>query len=193
MVKTTTRQRVLQAALACVAEEGVDAVTIEQIRQRSGVSVGSIYHHFGGRLAILAALYVEGVSDHSRRATAALEDTSSLEEGLEALIGTYLNWVGEHPQWGKFLLSARPLVEQEAAAGLRESNRASFGVLRRWLERWPETRALARQPVFALAQIYGPAEYLARLWLDGVLPGEPGDHVRKLARAATAAITASTD
>eukprot|EP01030_Chromulinospumella_sphaerica_P002207 gene2207-2161_t len=44
---TDRRQDILNAALACAAEGGVDAVTIDGVRARCGASVGSIYHHFG--------------------------------------------------------------------------------------------------------------------------------------------------
>ncbi len=188
MPNTTTRDKVLQAALECVAADGLEGTTIERIRERSGVSVGSIYHHFGGRLGILAALYVDGIADHGSRALDALCRTQTLEAGVDALIRTYLQWLAEHPAWGRFLLSARALVEREAAAGLKERNRSYFKRLRRWLEHWPETRALARQPVLVLAQIYGPVDYLARLWLDGVLPDNPLEDLPRLTEAATAAL-----
>jgi len=48
------RQDILNAALACAAEGGVDAVTIDGVRARCGASVGSIYHHFGNRDGIVA-------------------------------------------------------------------------------------------------------------------------------------------
>lgn len=192
MTKTSARNRILDAALACVGERGIQGTTIEAIRERSGVSVGSLYHHFGGRQAILAALFIEGVNDFGERALAALTPDGSLEDGVSALVCAYLDWVTEKPDWARFLLSARPLVEREAAGALRERNRVWFRALRDWLERWPETRALARRPVLALAWIFGPAEYLARLWLDGVLPGNPLDHVDELAGAAVSALRGGT-
>lgn len=192
MQKTSARNRILDAALACVSERGIQGTTIEAIRERGGVSVGSLYHHFDGRQAILAALFIEGVNDFGERALAALEHSRSLDDGVRALVGTYLAWVEEKPDWARFLLSARPLVEREAADALRERNRLWFRALRAWLQRWPETRPLARRPVLALAWIFGPAEYLARLWLDGVLPGNPSDHADELAGAAVAAIRGGT-
>ena len=56
---TDRRQDILNAALACAAEGGVDAVTIDGVRARCGASVGSIYHHFGNRDGIVAALFFE--------------------------------------------------------------------------------------------------------------------------------------
>ena len=39
---TDRRQDILNAALACAADGGVDAVTIDGVRARCGASVGSI-------------------------------------------------------------------------------------------------------------------------------------------------------
>ncbi|MGV9864710.1 TetR/AcrR family transcriptional regulator [Rhodococcus koreensis] len=44
-----TRELVIQAALELFAEVGYERTTIEDIVKRSGVSVGSIYHHIGGK------------------------------------------------------------------------------------------------------------------------------------------------
>lgn len=192
MMKTSARNRILDAALACVGERGIQGTTIEAIRERSGVSVGSLYHHFDGRQAILAALFIEGVNDFGERALEALEHSGSLDSGVRRLVEAYLMWMEEKPDWARFLLSARPLVEREAAGALRERNRIWFRALRQWLERWPESAPLARRPVLALAWLFGPAEYLARLWLDGVLPGKPSDHADELAGAAVAAIRGGT-
>ena len=54
---TDRRQDILNAALACATEGGVDAVTIDGVRARCGASVGSIYHHFGNKDGIVAALF----------------------------------------------------------------------------------------------------------------------------------------
>ena len=39
------------------AEGGLSALSVQEIRERSGVSVGSLYHHFGSREGIVLALY----------------------------------------------------------------------------------------------------------------------------------------
>ena len=61
MARSSRKQEILQAALACFTEFGVEATTIEMIRDRSGASIGSLYHHFGNRERIIAVLYLEGI------------------------------------------------------------------------------------------------------------------------------------
>ncbi len=50
-----TRNRVLAVALEQLESGGEAAVRIDEIRDRSGVSIGSIYHHFGDREGVIAA------------------------------------------------------------------------------------------------------------------------------------------
>jgi AcrR family transcriptional regulator len=46
---TPTRERILQATLRVIAEDGLDAVTHRAVAARAGVSPGSTTHHFSSR------------------------------------------------------------------------------------------------------------------------------------------------
>ena len=50
-----TRDRVVAVVVAMLEEGGEAAVRIEDVRERSGVSIGSIYHHFGDRDGLIVA------------------------------------------------------------------------------------------------------------------------------------------
>ncbi len=182
------RERVLAAALACATESGMDAVTIDAIRARSGVSVGSLYHHFGDKQGVFAALFVAGVEHFGEIAMAAMAKGDSAEAGLRALVEDYLDWVVTHPDWARFLLAARPRLESAAGPLLRDANGRYFTALRDWLKRWPETRHLAGRPALVLALVFGPVDYLVRPWLDGLMPASPLEHRDALADAAVRAL-----
>ncbi len=49
-------RKVLKAALALFSRQGFRATTMRRIAQKAGVSVGNLYHHFGGKEQILAVL-----------------------------------------------------------------------------------------------------------------------------------------
>ena len=51
-----TRDDWISAALAALAEGGIDAVKVERLAARLGVSKGSFYWHFKDRPTLLAAL-----------------------------------------------------------------------------------------------------------------------------------------
>jgi AcrR family transcriptional regulator len=61
-----TRLRLLEAARDSFVELGFSRSSIADIVGRSGVSVGSLYHHFGGK----AELFVSLFEDFDRRSTA---------------------------------------------------------------------------------------------------------------------------
>lgn len=71
---TPTRQLLLDAALALVAEDGVQAVTHRRVEERAGAARGSTRYHFGSRDQLLAALVdhlAERDHQHVRNALAA--------------------------------------------------------------------------------------------------------------------------
>jgi AcrR family transcriptional regulator len=83
MVQPATKDRLgrsdwIYAAVRVLGEEGVEAVRVEPLAKRLGVTKGSFYHHFGDRdellLAILdtwheraTSVVIEVVNRHSRR------------------------------------------------------------------------------------------------------------------------------
>ena len=72
-----TRRRLLAAATAVVADNGVEGATIGAIASEAGMVPGTIYHHFGGRDAIIADVVdemVEAVGDGLRQARQAVDD-----------------------------------------------------------------------------------------------------------------------
>ena len=50
-----TRERILEAAVTCLAEEGYAATTTSRIQERAGVSRGSLLHQFPSRDDLLVA------------------------------------------------------------------------------------------------------------------------------------------
>ncbi|MFB6957900.1 TetR/AcrR family transcriptional regulator [Streptomyces sp. NPDC056309] len=84
-----TRQRLLQAAVACLAEHGWAGSTVSVVAERAGVSRGAAQHHFPTREDLftaaveyvaeerstaLRALFPEGAADDRRAVVGALVD-----------------------------------------------------------------------------------------------------------------------
>jgi AcrR family transcriptional regulator len=53
------REQILSAAEGLFSERGYDAVNVSDVVAASGVSVGSIYHHFGGKYDLFFAIWSE--------------------------------------------------------------------------------------------------------------------------------------
>lgn len=72
--RPATRDRVLAVAIAQLEAGGEALVRIDDIRDRSGVSIGSIYHHFGDRDGVIAAAQLRRFSQYAEAEVAALSE-----------------------------------------------------------------------------------------------------------------------
>jgi AcrR family transcriptional regulator len=52
--------------------------------------VGSIYHHFGGKAGLAAALYVEGLEDYQQGFLAVLARQPDAEAGIKGVVQHHL-------------------------------------------------------------------------------------------------------
>jgi AcrR family transcriptional regulator len=156
------RKAIWKAALDSFAANG--EIAIDDVRERSGASVGSIYHHFGGKDGIAAALYVEILRDYQAGVLRALRRAVGSEEGVRALVSCHLRWVRSNPERARFLLQGSAA---RAAAGdeLKALNLDFSAALADWVESQPAIRPLPREVFYAV--VIGPAQELSRHWLAG--------------------------
>ncbi|MDE3735972.1 MULTISPECIES: TetR/AcrR family transcriptional regulator [Pseudomonas] len=169
MGRPSRKDDILQAALACFSEQGVDATTIEMIRDRSGASIGSLYHHFGNKERIIAALYLEGVSGYARLLEAGFAKVDSAEGCIKLLVACYVDWVLENPDWARFILHSRGRVEaSELGEQLRETNRLHHGRIEEILRPYRERGAYREMPRDCFVSVViGPVQDFTRNWLAG--------------------------
>src|SRR5271154_2755041 len=59
------REQILEAARACLQEHGLEAVSMEMIVARSGLSTGAVYGYFKGKDQIINAVITEGTAEMS--------------------------------------------------------------------------------------------------------------------------------
>ena len=71
---SATRERVIEVVIALLEEGGEAAVRIEEVRRRSGVSIGSLYHHFADRDGLIAAGQLRRFARFAEAEIAALSD-----------------------------------------------------------------------------------------------------------------------
>jgi len=169
------REEILQAALACFLEHGVDATTIEQIRDRSGASIGSLYHHFGNKERIAATLYLQGLRDFGESLLARLSAASDARAGVAAMVDSFIDWVLANPDWARFLFTARgQAVRGDVEEELKQANRAQAHALRAWLEPHIASGAIRRLPLELYRPlISGPVQDYTRAWLAGRVTSPP--------------------
>jgi AcrR family transcriptional regulator len=67
-----TQRALLDAARAVFTEQGFSAASIADVVERAGSSVGSLYHHFGGKSELFIALWQEHTQAQEASASAAV-------------------------------------------------------------------------------------------------------------------------
>lgn len=186
------KRQLLAGALDCFEERGLEATTIEDIRARAGSSIGSIYHHFGNKDGLVAALFFAAIDDQFDLVRPRLEAAGSVREALEAEIGGYLDWVTAQPRLARFLYRARAAVSGGPhGEALVERNKLRHRLSQAWLTRGIEAgeiRALPREAFLAL--LIGPSESYCRAWLSGHVKASPAQHVALFTEAAWRSVAA---
>ena len=90
------RTVLLDAAAALLAEGGIEAVSMDAVAVRAGVSRPLVYKHFTNRDDLLAAVLRREASGVEAAVVAAVEDAEGFEDKIRALIRAVLDAVGTH-------------------------------------------------------------------------------------------------
>jgi len=190
--KMSRRDEILQAALQCFSEAGIEATSIEMIRARCGASIGSIYHHHGSKEGIVAALFMQAMDDQSARLLKRLQKAADLRDGVREMVLNYVEWVAQHKEWARFAFAARAMVAAgPQGAALQERNRRFYGEMQAWLQAHGAAEGLRPLPAeLVLPLIIGPAESYCRSWIGGRAKASPARYGEALADAAWRAVAA---
>jgi AcrR family transcriptional regulator len=78
-----TQQRILDAATEVFATRGFSAATMADVVAGSGASIGSIYHHFGGKNELFLAIFEQMANAVDRRIETAMKQ-AGLQAGTDA-------------------------------------------------------------------------------------------------------------
>jgi len=187
------RRAILTAAVACFAEKGVQATTLEEIRLRAGVSIGSIYYHFADKQQLAHSAYVEGLEGYYQVVLRDLAQHQDAQAGLEALVRSTLERLAEPSSWLHLAFPVHELHLGAAATVVVANLEREFAAdLAGWLSPHIATGTLAPLPVaFYLALLFGPCDRVAEAWRAG--RREPGlaEAQQVLAAAAWAALRSS--
>ncbi len=118
--KRRTIEALLAAAEKVFAERPFDEVTVEEIGERAGVAVGSIYNNFGSKASLHAAVVDRALDvDREYMDRAYTPDRSPIEQ-LAAASEQYLRFYLDQPEFFRMLASPAPLGNYQAAAETAE-------------------------------------------------------------------------
>ena len=185
MTQVDRKSAILSAALAVFCEKGIEATSIEDIRQRSLASVGSIYHHFGNKEGIAAALFAQGLDSYWQQIKENVTQAGNAEFAIHAIVSTHLNWIVEQPDMARFLFARRQAVSAEHDDAIRQRTASHFKEVFEKLKPWFKQGVLRRLPIELYGPLLlGPSQELARNWLGGRIAFNPLTAVDELSSAA---------
>ena len=186
------KRSILGNALSCFNEHGIEATTIEQIRTACDTSVGAIYHHFGNKEGLVAALFFAALDDQAELHERYLSEASNTQQTVYALVHTYVDWVTNQPEWARFLFNARfavtkgPFKDELLARNKQRKQSMRAGLFAEG--RREQLKQLPAELIPSL--IIGQAESYCRAWLSGRVKATPASYRSVLAEAAWHSIAA---
>lgn len=177
----------LQDALECFVEFGIEATSIEMIRERADSSVGAIYHHFKNKEGIVGALFSAALQDQMQQRTVALQQARGVQQGVTVIIGRYIDWVVQNPDFARFLFMARRGLGTEQNAAVAVQNQQRNQAVFVWLQQQAdeEIAQLAKIPrELLLSLMLGATESYCRAWLSHKVSTSPTLYKQALIDAA---------
>src|SRR5580704_15175839 len=95
--RSSTRVRMVDAALACLARQGLAKTTVDDIARQAGFSRATLYRTFpGGKDAIVAAVVETEVARLFSALAVVMGEATDLEDVLVAGVVAAARRVGEH-------------------------------------------------------------------------------------------------
>ena len=153
-----TRKALLEAARALFGERGYGATSLDEVAQAAKVTKGALYHHFGGKQELFAAVYEQVKREVSERAATAFLEPDPWEDlcaGCHAMLDAHL----DSPVRRILLLDAQAVLDADTIR--RVENRYGAVVLRGALRR--AVRAGVIQPL--------PLKTMALMLTGAILEG----------------------
>jgi AcrR family transcriptional regulator len=102
--RADTKQRLYEAAVGLIAEQGFSATTVDDIALRAKVAKGTVYYNFASKTALFEELLQHGIgllTDAFREAVAGLPP----REAVAALIHAQLEYIRRYQAFAQLLLA----------------------------------------------------------------------------------------
>lgn len=148
--REATRQKLYEAAVTLIAEQGFSATTVDEIAERAGVAKGTVYYNFASKSVLFEELLRHGVELLTASLREAAEQTA--RDG-----GTKVDALDAMIRAGLVFISRYPSFTQLYVAELWRTNRS-----------WQSTLMVVRQQAVAVVE---------GVLREGVAGGELSDEI----------------
>jgi AcrR family transcriptional regulator len=99
-----TRQRLFEAAVELIAEQGFSATTVDDIALRAKVAKGTVYYNFASKTALFEELLRHGIGLLTAEFRAAVAGLAP-REAVDALVRAQLEYIRRYRAFAQLLLS----------------------------------------------------------------------------------------
>ena len=126
------REQILEAARACLQEHGLEAVSMEMIIARSGLSTGAVYGYFKGKGEIISALVTDGTAKLGERLVPILRNPEPppLPELAAQLLDAIVEFGEQEDGIDRLLVSLHGWSHSQSNPELKAASRAAYRRLR---------------------------------------------------------------
>lgn len=184
------REKVLSTALELFTSRGYFNTSMRDITRESGVSTGSVYHHFQDKEGIAAALYqslVDRMREELEEITRA-HDTA--HDQCRAVVSLLFSIARSEPDVMTFMLYVkhREFLPHQRPVCSSEP----FEIMRRMVERGMERGEIERRDVLAASScLFGGPIRMVTSALDGILKKPLDDYLDDVWACSWRAVAAS--
>ena len=160
MRSTDTRQHIVDAALALVADRGYSATSVDEIAAAAGVAKGSVFYNFGSKAELFEAIIAEGVDRLTATLRGAAQGTHG-RDAVEALVTELLTQVRDHPDFAKVMVAEVFRTGRRWQDSIRSLRDDAIGVFAAAVaDAWPD-----RDPSLTAAAMFGATVVAGLEWL----------------------------
>ncbi|MER5301122.1 TetR/AcrR family transcriptional regulator [Streptomyces lasiicapitis] len=172
----------LDTALRVYADSGRPGFTVNAVTAASGVSFGSLYHHFGSFDGLAAALYIRCSDQLCDRVVPEVIRSRTARTGTLALVRTYLDFTREHRDVALFLhASVHSRYLANHAQEVMTAKEAAFAPIAAWLHGRIAAGEMAPLPAHLIEiLVMGPVVEVAQRWLSTAYEVDLDEAVRVL-------------
>lgn len=162
--RSSTRVRIVDGALRCLARQGVQRTTLDHVAREAGVSRATLYRTFaGGKDAVLAAVVETEAARFFSALAVVMGEAHDLEDVLVAGMVEAAGRLTDHPVLGRLVADEPGTVLPHLAFGALDrllAAAASFSApfFGRWLEPDQSLRAAEWAVRIVLSYLTSPGE-----------------------------------
>lgn len=160
-----TRQRVLEAAIACVRQWGIEKTSLLDIARQAGVTRPTVYRYFTSREDVLSAALLQSAAAMARRLIAHIEGEADPAERFVRAVLFLLDDVPKEPQLSIMTLSSLATYVSEDALINAEGFGLSLLLMKQILagvamteEEWREVTEATIRMLLSLLNMAGPVK-----------------------------------